>query len=470
MIKKTVLSLVLLFAVFSTGQIMAKEAPTVGQQQRMPGSVTTQGPLDFMKVTSQSEQTGVVDNAQTYTLFSLSALLNSITELVAGNIALAPKSSGFGYSGGLIGNMNSYISALYEYPPARSGDFIRYVAHNAGFPDPVNKVYAAKGFGVTGLQPVFPIWVAIRNIAYLLFAIVFIVIGLMIVLRVKIDPKTVITVQNALPRIIWALIIITFSYPLAGFLIDFMYLAIGFSLYIIQLTGLYPALGQFTQDLSQVNLVGLIGTNFSSVGPQLGNLTGKTLADLLKIANLPSINIAGQNVVTTVIGPLVGAYFSISVAWALISTFIALITSYGTILFEIIVSPIILLGEAIPGRNSFQNWIKDLLANLLVFPLVITMILFGNIIIEQFTKVGASVNPEEVFIPPMIGVPPQSLGALIGFVIIMTIPKSINLLKEWLSVKESKVGEYWKESLPLQGTFKKGMGGVTGALTRFIPI
>lgn len=43
--------------------------------------------------------------------------------------------------------------------------------------------------------------------------------------RVKISPQTVITIQNLLPKIIFALILITFSYAIAGFLMDLMYVA-----------------------------------------------------------------------------------------------------------------------------------------------------------------------------------------------------------------------------------------------------
>ena len=51
-----------------------------------------------------------------------------------------------------------------------------------------------------------------------------IVIGFMVMFRRKIDPKTVITVQNALPKIVLALLLVTFSYAIAAFMIDLMYL------------------------------------------------------------------------------------------------------------------------------------------------------------------------------------------------------------------------------------------------------
>jgi len=45
--------------------------------------------------------------------------------------------------------------------------------------------------------------------------------------RAKINPQTVISVENSLPKIVVALLLITFSFPIAGFLIDLTYISIG---------------------------------------------------------------------------------------------------------------------------------------------------------------------------------------------------------------------------------------------------
>src|SRR3990172_5935873 len=59
---------------------------------------------------------------------------------------------------------------------------------------------------------------------FIALVLVLVAIGFMIMFRMKINAQTVISVENALPRIIIALILITFSYPIAGFMIDLMYL------------------------------------------------------------------------------------------------------------------------------------------------------------------------------------------------------------------------------------------------------
>src|SRR6185437_16773771 len=44
-------------------------------------------------------------------------------------------------------------------------------------------------------------------------------------LRFRVDPRTVMTLQNQIPRVIIAILLITFSYAIAGALIDLMWTA-----------------------------------------------------------------------------------------------------------------------------------------------------------------------------------------------------------------------------------------------------
>lgn len=83
------------------------------------------------------------------------------------------------------------------------------------------------GFGFTALDPILSLWRGSRNIAYVLLILVTIVMAFLIMFRVKISPQVVISVQSALPKVVVAIILITFSYAIAGFLIDLMYVVIG---------------------------------------------------------------------------------------------------------------------------------------------------------------------------------------------------------------------------------------------------
>ena len=139
-----------------------------------------------------------------------------------GKIGFVPTPQG--QVGGAIGIMGNWIAATFTHPPASTVEYLVYMKNKFGIVQPAYAQGAGTGFN--GLQPIAKIWEAFRNITYLAFVIVFVAIGLMIMLRVKIDPRTVMTIQNSIPRIIIGLILVTFSFAIAGFLIDLMYVFI----------------------------------------------------------------------------------------------------------------------------------------------------------------------------------------------------------------------------------------------------
>ncbi len=127
----------------------------------------------------------------------------------------------FGKSG--LGFISNLITLPFMNPPASGIAWTYSGLANAGF---VPKTMAAEGIGMGSIQPFAKIWKIFRDVAYLLLVIVLIVIGFMVMFRAKINPQTVISVENSLPKIIIALILITFSFAIAGFMIDLMYLLI----------------------------------------------------------------------------------------------------------------------------------------------------------------------------------------------------------------------------------------------------
>ncbi|MEA2056742.1 MAG: hypothetical protein U9O78_03500, partial [Patescibacteria group bacterium] len=122
------------------------------------------------------------------------------------------------YGHGAISAVGGHIASLYQ-PPA-SG--VRYVADVFESAKLIPQAQA-QGTGFAALNPILETWKTFRNVAYLFFVLIFLVIGFMIMFRHKINGQTVITVQQAIPNIIVSLIFVTFSYAIAGFLIDLMY-------------------------------------------------------------------------------------------------------------------------------------------------------------------------------------------------------------------------------------------------------
>jgi len=135
-----------------------------------------------------------------------------------------PKDGDKNFNHSLFGFVTNLIVLPYANPPA-SGIYWAYSGlQNAGF---VPKTYAAEGIGFAAIKPFINIWKVFRDISYMLLVLVLIAIGFMIMFRAKINPQTVISVENSLPKIVVALLLITFSFPIAGFLIDLMYISIG---------------------------------------------------------------------------------------------------------------------------------------------------------------------------------------------------------------------------------------------------
>lgn len=230
----------------------------------------------------------VPNNLHNWTQTVMIEVMSSLTCQIAGIDPINPKQSCLGAdvktgkigflpspkTGGAIGFMGNMISVLYT-PPLHTSDYFQNLAQNFGI---TKKTYAAQSEGGTGFQslsPLMGIWTAFRNIVYLILVIVFVVIGLAIMLRVKIDPRTVMSIQNQIPKIIVGILAVTFSFAIAGFLIDMMWV-----------------------------LIYLIYGVFSGISPEIANI----------VTNLSPTSIQGKNVIDVVdkLIPVSGGVFGIA--------------------------------------------------------------------------------------------------------------------------------------------------------------
>jgi len=384
-------------------------------------------------------------------------------------------------SGGLIGMSGNLIAMSFNIPVS-SGQYVRHLASNFGVGE---KVYAQEqGAGFQGLSPLLPLWKAFRNIVYLFFVLIFIIIGLGIMFRVKIDPRTVMTIQNQIPKIIIALILVTFSYAIAGFLIDLMYL----SLYLIfnvfasvnaNIDPNYLAPDKIlgSNPLKAVGALGGLGIAFDAsrgIGGLIGSLfdgtTGTVIAGIIGaiIGGLIAGVTAGFSFgLSFLIGPAAGlgigllgggkaigfiggiiAFLIISVAivTALFRLWLALIKAYIFILIKVVFAPFFIAGGLIPGSTkNFQNWLRDIVGDLAAFPTTLVMLLLGSFFIDAFGK-GAN---ETTFTPPFIGNPgdPEMLGALIALGIILLTPQVVTIVRSTIKAPEGKLGSSIGQSI-----------------------
>ena len=134
-----------------------------------------------------------------------------------------PKTGQLGFvenGGGALGLLTGGI-AMLDTPPANTANYVSYLSQNFGISKP--SFAQSQGVGFDSINPLIGVWGVFRDISYLLFIFVFIIIGVAIMLRAKIDPRTVMTIQNQIPKLIIGIIMVTLSFAVAGLLIDLMW-------------------------------------------------------------------------------------------------------------------------------------------------------------------------------------------------------------------------------------------------------
>lgn len=363
-----------------------------------------------------------------------------------------------------IGNIASAMGTMYDNPPANLALWIRDTGESLGF---IPKQAYAQGVGFNGLAPLLPIWKAFRNIAYVLLALAMIVVGFMVMMRKKIDPKTVITVQNSLPRIVIALILITFSYAIVGLMIDLMYLVIAF-LHLIVQANLPDASGSnavasgllsFRINYVSGGLMDLFGSIFGSLNNW--NPLSQVAGDFAQGQWGEMIRDFASGLVTygLTAGPLFLFILGLAYLFAFVRILFMLLGSYVQVILAVLTGPIQILADVFPGATGFVSWIKNIAANLIVFPITIVLLMIANAISQNF---GA----ERLWTPPLLpqpvmpnlGIAGGDIGglgglaeALISIGIILMIPNIVNSLKEAFKTK------------PLVGG--GAGGGIGGAVT-----
>lgn len=471
----------------------------------------------------------VPKNFHVYTQTVILEIASALTCQVAGVDPLNPKGKCLGLDaktgkigyvesgGGAIGMMGGLITMTYNIP-ASTRDYTSNLAENFGFSkktyaqtagkegdycernsdckseglfcnnysdgnggacqkdpsykaSPVNssKELYANGIGLASLRPLFRAWETMRNIVYLLFVIIFVILGLGIMMRIKIDPRTVMTIQNQIPKITVALILVTFSYAIAGFLIDmmylFMYVIFGIGAKAISIQTFNPA---DLQNQSVINSVGGLGG--------IGKLAGGASWGVVDIiSSLFSAGYAGK-IITAIIGGIISAIaapltgglsifagiaaggflgaasgtiikivataiafliFAIALLVALFKLWLTLVKAYIFILIDVILAPFWIAFGLFPGSSiGFGAWLKDLISNLAAFPAVLGMLILAKIIMQAVKDSGST-----LFVPPFIGDPgnASAFASLIGVAILLLTPQVVDLVKSAIKAPKSNL-------------------------------
>jgi len=404
--------------------------------------------------------------------------------------------------GGAIGVVGNMITLLYT-PPAHSGEYFQNLASGFGLVKPAHAQLQETGF--KSLSPLLALWAASRNIVYLLFVILFIVIGIAIMLRVKIDPRTVMTIQNQIPKIIVGLLLVTFSFAIAGFLIDVMYA----SIYLF-----FGALSSIPNvDLSSLAPLNLQGANpittmqnIGGISSISGNVAYSSKEFIQQILNLDSFT-STPSIILHIISGAIGTFTGFQVVgssptilgttipigvpaaigvgaittaatdlfvrdwlpylivyiivffallFALFRLWFALISAYIFLLLDVIFAPFWIAAGLIPGSPvTFGLWLRDTVSNLAAFPTTLVMLFLGKIFIDTFNNV----KPGTIFIPPLVGDPGNMklFSSFIGLGFILLTPRVVQMTKEALKAPKFDI-------TPIKQSLGAGAGTPTGAV------
>jgi len=415
-------------------------------------------------VGSSKEQWSIEKTAQTLVSYAGAGTANliwpdadTVAQLAAQGINTPP---------GAINVLASSIGTLSTQRPANTVTYLADLGKQAGIYNPVY----AQGTGFSALDPILKVWKAFRNMAYLAFVVIFVVIGFMIMFRSKVSQQAVISIQLALPQIIITLLIITFSYAIAAFMIDLIYLLIYLIIAIFETFGVLGDGGTgATSMLLGKNILG-IAVN-SQVAGDASQAVGDTIRDLI-----------GKGLVGSSLGWITSVFayliFAIAILISLFKLFFQLLMSYIGLIVSTIFAPILLLFNAIPGSQSFQKWLKGIFANAIVFPvtailLLVSASLAGDDAYGIANDIGYAHNKDiynKIALPFITGadanggrgVSAQAFQALVSIGFLMMMPKVVEMVQKALGVEGGLGGMMAGIMEPIQGAYGKTVGPAVG--------
>lgn len=418
--------------------------------------------------------------------------LGYVTENGQTKIAAVPGLTTGTTDQGAIGMLGSTIAALYN-PPTSSVEYLANFGENIGLSPRVANAQSVTGSGANVISPVLKLWQVVRNISYTAFILVFMAAGLMIMFRQKLNPQTVIGLQQALPGLIIGLVLITFSYFISALIVDLTFVGTRLVAEIFASTELAnyygcdhdiavlsdckfdetrirdtsvksDAFGMYGHAATRVNNISdVFGQVWGTLSPKQWFKINFDSASLLKGVVLGPIGIiwdlfgqaTGAGVTATLASVLIPIILAIALMIQFIRLIIALLMSYIQILIMVIAGPLFILISAIPGRGGVLSyWFKSLLANALVFPAVFAGFLFAGMLL-QWDSSSFHGNPMPLF----GGLSGDIIKSLLAFGVLLGLPSIPEMVRNAFGVKgpqgftQAALGGF-------MGGFNLGRGGL----------
>jgi len=361
-----------------------------------------------------------------------------------------------------MGTLGSLMAGMYANPPASTAQYVAYIGQNIQNKHLVSPAYAqSAGFGFTRLSPLLKFWSLLRNTAYAFFVLVFVLYGFMIMFRVNIAPRVALSIQTAIPKLVMVLLMITFSYAIAGFLVDLSYLgglltvnildrAEVLHLDILDVDDLPLGLGKLVdKNPDSQRDIGfalmdpqsiITGEGFGVIALSLTFL--KNFLTGMSLPRMEAVLLGVPDYLTTLafgwnINFLIAIIIVLGLFVSLLKTLFMMIGAYIRVILLIAFSPIIILMDAIPARKSsaFVGWIRNLIANLSVFPVVLILVMLAVSLLSGDSSFIQR-NDTKIWAPPVFSSNEQGIAALIGLGLLFMTSKFADMIRNALQIRE----------------------------------
>ena len=318
----------------------------------------------------------------------------------------------------------NFIAKAYEKQPVSAIEYVKDVAIRLDIVEPT----FAQGFGYNSLTGIVDYWRVFRNGAYAISAIFVIIAAFMVMFQIKVSPQAVVTVQMIIPRLITALLLVTFSYAIAGFILDMVWFVTMFLFKLLEAGGFFHDPVMYEQALTSESVITfyirhhIMETLLLAFG---------SLADLVSsiAGGLSSISFYGF----LIFGGLLAIL--ISLLLALIKIAFNVIKAYIMILLYTIFGPLMIMTGVIPTVQGYGGWLKNMIANAMVFPITaILMVIASNLMHGGNTAMG------QVYLPLMGQLDPTHLVRLSGLGMLLFAPSITDTLGKALRVGSLAAG------------------------------
>jgi len=319
------------------------------------------------------------------------------------------------------------------------------------------------GYGYQTLGILQPWWERIRDASFTLLVLVTVITAFLIMFRVKISPQAVVTIQSFLPKLIITIILITFSYAIAGFLVDLMYVVYTLAIKILfpdrSFTFMWTVFNGSSPGIFIVFLMYVFFFFISAIFGFIFWLTSNFLNAL--VGTFLFVPFVLLLIIGVIVLMLLLIFNIFKLTWMLLKT-------TAQLFIAIIFSPLKIMASLLTNQSPL-GFVKDIASNLIIFPIVgilmflalefellsvkvsLKGIVEDNFILDilnlipgllgQGRIITDVVLPKEIWDPPFFGEGLISLVLLgVSFVIITIIPKTAELIKSMVAGKPFAYG------------------------------